>query len=346
MNYLLDLVSRPSIAISYLQLLIEFAAEQGIGADQLLRGIPLSPKLLDQPGARMSPLQWSMAVSQTMRLCGNEGLGYECGLRMRPSANGFLGYATMSCESVREALELAVRYIASRQRGFSLRTYTEGGHAVTELRQNHPIPVLRTFFSEHILVGMARGMAAILGLEVRALEGVEIWFDWPEPDYFAAYRERLPTVRFSRPTTCIRLPLELLELKPVLADAQASRQAIELCERELAELGGAGDSVVLRVCALLVQAHGSGYPDQEQVAAKLHMSSRTLARKLQAEGNSFQELLDEARKRDACALIEAGVISIQNIADQLGYRNPANFTRAFRRWTGKSPSEWQIEQRY
>jgi AraC-like DNA-binding protein len=344
MNYLIDMASRPSVAVSYLQTLIEIGAEQGIGAEQLLRGIPLSPKLLEQPGARMSPLQWAMAVSQTMRLCGNEGLGYECGLRMRPSANGFLGYATMSCDSVRDALELAVRYIESRQRGFSLRTYTEGPHAVTELRRNHPIPVLRPFFSEHILVGMARGMAAILGLDMRELAGVEIWFDWPEPEYHAAYRERLPNVRFSRPVSCLRLPVELLALKPVLADAQASKQAIELCERELAELGGAGDSMVLRVCALLVQAHGNGYPDQEQIAAKLHMSSRTLARKLQTEGNSFQELLDEARKRDACALIEAGVLSIQDIADQLGYRNPANFTRAFRRWTGKAPSEWQAEQ--
>jgi AraC-like DNA-binding protein len=336
-------LDKPSIAISYLQLLLEIGGERGLAPEAMLAGVPVSPELLHLPGARMSPVQWALAVSRAMTLCGEPGLGYECGLRMRPTVNGFLGYATMSCGSMREAMELAARYIEARQRGFAMRLSRGGGYAIVEVRQNHPIPALRAFFYEHILVGVARGAAAILGIEPEPwrFEGVELWFDWPEPPYHARYAARLPPVRFSRGANLLRFPERMLELKPVLADPQASRQAIELCERELAQLGGAGDSIVLRVCAELVAAPQGGYPDQETVAARLHLSSRSLVRRLREDGSGFQQLLDEARRRDACELIERSPLRLAEIAARLGYTNPANFTRAFRKWTGESPSEYR-----
>jgi AraC-like DNA-binding protein len=336
-------LDKPTVAISYLQLLLEIGADRGLAPEAMLAGVPISPELLHLPGARMSPLQWGQAVMRAMSLCNEPGLGYECGLRMRPTVNGFLGYATMSCGSVREAMELAARYIEARQRGFSMRLSHSGDHAIVEVRQNHPIPALRSFFYEHILVGLARGATTILGVEPEPwrFEGVELWFDWPEPPYHTRYARRLPPVRFGRGANLLRFPAQMLELKPVLADPQASRQAIELCERELAQLGGAGDNIVLRVCAELVAAPGGGYPDQEVVAAKLGISTRSLVRRLREDGSGFQQLLDEARRRDACELIERSPLSLAEVAARLGYTNPANFTRAFRKWTGESPSAYR-----
>lgn len=342
MKVLFDM-DKPSIAVSYLQLLVEILDERGHPASALLDGVPISPALLHQPGARLSPIQWSLAVGRAMSLCDDPGLGYECGLRMRPTVNGFLGYATMSCASMREAMELAARYFESRQRDFSLRVSVEGEHAVVEVREKHLIPALRSFFYEHILIGIARGAAAILGRELEQFAGVEVWFDWKQPRYHAAYASRLPPIRFSRPANLLRFPAPLLDLKPVLADRQASRQAIELCERELAQLGGGEDSVSLRVCALLVPSARGGYPGFETVAKRLHMSGRTLTRKLGDDGTSFQQLLDEVRRRDACTLIEQSPLPLQDVATRLGYTNPANFTRAFRHWTGETPSAWRAK---
>jgi AraC-like DNA-binding protein len=251
-----------------------------------------------------------------MRMIPEPALGYECGLRMRPSANGFLGYAILSCGSMREAMDLVFRYFQTRQRHFAVRMSIEGKQAAVEVRELLPIlrppgkgmaaaeqaralqqtAVLRRFFYEHILLGVARGAAAILGKELVQLEG-ELWFDWPEPPYHTAWRERLPAVRFSRLSNQLRFPVSMLELRPVLADPLASKQAIELCERELAQAGGAGDSTALRVCAELVQAPRGGYPGQETVAGRLHLSSRTLTRKLRDEGSSYQQLLDDTRRR-------------------------------------------------
>jgi AraC-like DNA-binding protein len=335
---------KPSVAASYLQLLEEIAAEHGVQRAELLTGLPIAPDLLDRPGARISPVQWAMAIMRTMDLCQAPGLGYECGLRMRPTINGFLGYATMSCESVRAAVDVVARYFESRQRDFAMRVSIDGDWAAIEVRAKHPVPVLRSFFIEHIIVGIARGLTAILGMDIGALDGMELWFDWREPGYHAAYSERLPRIRFSQPANLLRLPARVLKLKPVLADAQASRQAIEMCERDLAQLGGADDSIVLRVCAQLVLTPGTGYPSQEALAARFHMATRTLSHKLRQDGTSYQKLLDETRRRDACELIEHSPLPLADVAAQLGYTNPANFTRAFRKWTGESPSEYRAKQ--
>lgn len=336
-------VDKPSVAASYLQLLVEIVGERGYSVADLLSGLPLSVGLLDEPGGRMSPLQWGLAVNRAMVLCKDQGLGYECGLRMRPTVNGNLGFAVMSGRNMHEVLGLLARYIESRQRAFSVRVQMEDDFAVIELRENHRIPVLRSFFNEHILVGIARGAATILGVDVRSdlFRGTEIWFEWREPAYHAAYRERLPTVRFSRPSNLLRFPISLLDAKPVLADSQASRQAIEQCERDLALLGGEADSMTMRVCAELILRPHQGYPDQELVAEKLHMSTRTLARRLSQDGTSFRRLLEEARHRDACRLLESSPLDIAAVAAQLGYTNPANFTRAFRQWTGQTPSQFR-----
>src|SRR5262249_43239654 len=82
-----------------------------------------------------------------------------------------------------------------------------------------------------------------------------------------------------------------------------------------------------------------GYADLERVAARLLMSGRTLKRKLQERGTTFRALLDDARFRQARHLLENPDLDIQQVALALGYRDPACFTRAFRRWSGRTPSQ-------
>lgn len=332
-------LEKPTIAVSYLQILEEIVKEQGLTINELLDGIPIPASLMEQPGARMSPVQWALAVSRAMQLSHNQGLGYECGLRTRPSAHGFLGYAIMSCSSFREVIELASRFFEARQRDFTMRVSTDGEFGTIEVREKHQIPALRSFFYEHLLISIARGAAAVLGMEPKQFEGLELWFDWPEPSYHTEYEDKLPPICFSKPANLLKFPIHMLEMRPVMADPQASRQAVELCERELVQVGGEDDSISLRVCAELVLS--DGYPNQTEVAERLHMSSRTLARKLQEDGSTFQQLLDEARRRDACKLIENSPLSLAEISTQLGYTNPANFTRAFRKWTDQSPSQYR-----
>lgn len=337
-------IHRPSIPIAYLQLLIELLAERGLLAERLLAQQPIAPDLLDQPQARMSEFQWAHLVLRALELTGDPGLGYDYGLRMRPTSHGVLGYAALSCATLRDAMELSVRYFRLRQARFTLRYTEDGGWGRLELIEREPIPVARSFFIENILLGLARSTAVLLGRELLDLQELEIWFDWSQPAHFPVWQARLPPIRFERPANALCLPLEYLNRRLVLADPLASRQAIDICERELALAAGQEADITARVRAELTIAADGGYPGLDTVAAHLHLSGRSLKRKLQQQGASFQLLLEETRRRDAQQLLEHSALSIQAIASRLGYRNPANFSRAFQRWIGCAPRDWRDQR--
>ena len=88
-------------------------------------------------------------------------------------------------------------------------------------------------------------------------------------------------------------------------------------------------------------AGSGGFPGVEEVASEMHMSSRTLKRKLQQLGTSYQKLLDDLRKGLAVEYLTQSGRSVDDIALALGYSDASNFARAFRRWTGKSPSDYR-----
>ena len=82
----------------------------------------------------------------------------------------------------------------------------------------------------------------------------------------------------------------------------------------------------------------NGFPSLAVVARMVQLAPRTLHRRLVEEGTSFRLLLEEVRHRRACEHLRAGGLSIEELAYALGYADPANFRRAFKRWEGVAPS--------
>jgi len=84
-------------------------------------------------------------------------------------------------------------------------------------------------------------------------------------------------------------------------------------------------------------------PEQSLVnlADQLGVGERTLQRKLAEHGITYEELLDKTREEHAIRSLESGALSVQELAYELGFSSTAAFSRAFRRWRGMSPSEWQ-----
>ena len=332
-------LDRPTVPIAYLELLLEILAERDFTTSDVFAGLPIDATLLAEP--RMSAVQWTRLVLRAQELTQDPGLGYEYGLRMRPTAHGLIGYAAMTAATMREAIAIVVRYASARQSHFDFMLEEHGNARQLVLRERFPIPVSRTFFYENILLGLARGSAVLLGKELHDLD-CEICFDISEPSYYEAWRRRLPSLRFGEPVNAVRFPAQYLDHRPALADPHASRQAIALCERELTHaLDRAGTTRASVLAEIEYDGEGGGYPGLDEVAGRLHVSTRTLKRRLLEEGTSFMTLLNEKRTRDARDLLTRTSLSVQEIAERLGYQNPANFSRAFTKRAGQTPSEYR-----
>lgn len=325
---------RNSQPAAYLRTMIEIVRERGIDPSEVLKGSKLTLALLETPELRITAQESLGVMLRAVQLTGDRGLGLEFGLRSMPTAHGYVGYAAMSCGTLREAFELVIRYVHLRQRDVALALRIEDGWLVLEARDTHGLGPLRHLVHEAIMIGFFRMGGFLLGEEKPQCE---LWFDWPQPDYFAPYAARLPVVRFSMPAIQTRFPAHYLNRRVVTADPGAVRHAVEQCEREMATSSPPAENLVERVRAELTPG-SDGYPDLETVASCLFMSSRTLKRKLEERGASFHALLDETRYRDALRLLGNPDLDIQQIAAALGYQDPPSFTRAFRRWSRTTPS--------
>jgi AraC-like DNA-binding protein len=104
------------------------------------------------------------------------------------------------------------------------------------------------------------------------------------------------------------------------------------------------ESVSMRVRAQLIDLLPAGRITLKDVANSLGMSARNLQRKLAGEGCPFRELLDETRRDLALHYMHDKYRSIGEITYLLGFAEPSNFTRAFRRWTGTSPKQYREER--
>ena len=96
-----------------------------------------------------------------------------------------------------------------------------------------------------------------------------------------------------------------------------------------------------RVRTVLTQRLQHSHPTQEQVAEILNVSARTLQRKLGDSGTTFSRIVDETRHAQALAHFSRPQMSVNEVTHLLGFSCSSSFTRAFRRWTGLSPSEWR-----
>jgi AraC-like DNA-binding protein len=97
----------------------------------------------------------------------------------------------------------------------------------------------------------------------------------------------------------------------------------------------------MQVKAKLTEMLPSGRVGARQVAEALHVSVRSLQRKLADKGTSFAQLLEDTRRELARQYVSNSRLSVGEITYLLGFSDPANFTRAFRRWTGQSPSAFR-----
>ncbi len=330
-----DELTKPTVPIAYALLTLELAAERGVSREAMLEGIELETGLFEQADARIGLLEYGHLCIRALQLTGEPALGYEFGLRNNSTLHGFYGFGVMTQRTLREAIEFAVRFASLRMPGWKLRFFVDGSQAIVEARETVPFGVLRQYAQDMFLVGLVTSFGPFLS----SRDEVELWFDCPEPEYYARYRDRLPPARFSKGAMQIRFPAERLTRSLVTANAVTARLVARECERELALLGETED-LWERVRAAIVNEKG-GYPNLDAVARRLYMSSRTLKRRLKTHGTSFQQMLDDARKRDSIRLLEDRTLSVEEISHRIGYSAPANFLRAFRKWTGKTPGSFR-----
>ncbi|WP_436915572.1 AraC family transcriptional regulator ligand-binding domain-containing protein [Acinetobacter gandensis] len=319
-------------------LLLDVVSRWGYTAETLFEPFGLNSEQLAEPDFRIPTAIANQLVEHALKLTGEPTLGFHLGNQMRISIHGFIGYAIMTARDITDALVLANRFIQLRMPFLQLFFSTFGSKATIQLQTDVTLEPLRTEISIALIFGMISMGKAITGVDYSA---GEIDFDFPQPEGFERFIAKYPRhqFRFDQPHLLLSFDKQYLGNKLVHADPIASQIAINRCEAELSALGER-HRIAMRVRDILTNSE-QHYLSIESVAERLHMSDRTLKRQLAAEGTSFSTLVDEVRYRHATSLLSRTDFTLEQIADELGYSDVANFSRAFKRWSGRSPSNWR-----
>ncbi len=327
-----------SASFEYVPLLVDMMRKRGISANELLKGIDLPDKSRwNEPGLRILANEYEQLIRRAITLSGEPWLGWEFGMSMNVSTHGFLGYAAMSSATLGDAIDLAVQYFRTRSTIVALESFVDGDQAVIQANEQIALNDIASFSMESLfssLYFMAQKM-----LIDKPLVG-EVRLAYPRPSYFDKLEPLLPgPATFDCPHHQLRFDAALLQEPLQFADPRLSQMARSQCEEEMVDIKT--PPALLGQVKRIVLAEVGNFPNVDEVAEQLYMSSRTLKRKLQQLGTSYQKILDSLRRGLAVEYLTRSEHTIDEIAALLGYSDASNFARAFRRWTDKNPSDYR-----
>jgi AraC-like DNA-binding protein len=310
-----------------------------ISAASLFEGSGVDPARLHRNDARLPLDQVERLVERAIELSGEPAIGLYLGQRMQSSAHGHLGFAALTSSNVRQALMLAVRFAPTRTEALALRLHEGAEQTALVIEERASFGRARETVLLALLVGIWQIGVALTG---RPLEG-SVDVAMPAPRYEPRIRAVSDAIRFDQPVTQFVFPTSTLDLPLTMADPVAQRWVVAECERAL-EAASTEAQLGARVRALLVREAAGEEPSfrsLEQVASELALSPRTLKRRLAEGGLAFSALLDAERRERAIVLLRSSRLGIDEIGARVGYADPANFVRAFRRWVGATPAAYR-----
>ncbi|OEC41880.1 AraC family transcriptional regulator [Pseudomonas sp. 1D4] len=276
---------------------------------------------------------WLRAVE----LSGNPAIGLNMAKVVRPASFHVVGYALMSSRTLNEGFARLVRYqrIIAEGADLSFRPTPEGYELRLAIHGDRLPPARQSAEAS-----MAYCLAFCRWMTGRAINPLEIRFQGPAPADVEPYRQVFQApLRFGAEHYALRFSRADMDTPLPTANESLAQLHDRFAGEYLARFAGSRVTHLARqvLCRLLPQ----GEPKREVVASALHLSQRTLQRRLQEEGTRFQQLLDDTRRELAEQYLAQPNLTLLEIAYLLGFADPSNFFRAFRRWFDATPGEYR-----
>lgn len=264
---------------------------------------------------------------------GNPVYGLQTAKFWHPSSMGGLGYAWLLSSSLLDALQTCARYIRMLNEGLEMKVEMNKSEVLVSLTYNRESvnPTVREDSNAALLMSMCR---ANYGPDFHPM-AVQLKHSksGASAPYFSFFQ---CPVSFDAEETRLHFDRKQAELACLNANEQLRQMSLNVVHQYLTRFDG--DDFKTSVRTEILQQLPNGKITDGSVASALHMTSRTLQRKLQVESTTFKALLTGVRTELAQQYIADSSLSLTEISFLLGFAETSSFSRAYKRWTGESPS--------
>jgi len=319
------------------QIFVRLLEMHGLDASVLLRAQGIDPSVTSNPAMRVPTAQWEAVMSRAAALISDPAFGLRAARCWHPSNLGALGHAWLSAATLHAGLELLVRYwkiVGGRWVPKLVGTREDVSFVLNDPYQDDVVAAVATDITLAIVLDMCRLNfgAALRPLRVDLLR--------PKPSHAEEYPAFYGCAgRFATGRRALVLRRADAERPLPTSNRQLALVHDRVITEELARLDRS--DVLARCKATLLEKLPSGELSEDTMAKQLHMSRRTLQRKLTEHDTTYQKLVDDTRHDLALRFMEDPRRSLVDITFELGFSQQSALTRAFRRWTGMSPSDWR-----
>lgn len=317
--------------------LVARADELGVPCDAWFSGLRLRrEQFVGEAPIYLSYRQACLIIQRAVSGLPGEGHGLVLGARQDLAQFGLIGLAMMTAADFGEALRIGVRYapITGAMLDLALDEGDTDQIAVV-LRMRTRDPEIEPYLCEELVSSSLMLCRGLLG---DAFRPTCVDLAYPAPGYADDYAAAFDSpVRFDQPRTRVVMDRAWLARPMPAANRETARQIVALCRAQMPSEQAPGELVSGIEQRLQLQVADN--PRLADLAAELHLSERTLRRQLRAAGTSFRELHDRVRSETARDLLRERGYSVAAVSAALGFRDPRDFRRAFKRWTGSTPRQ-------
>lgn len=317
------------------RMLMRIVHERQGDAERLCLGLGFAVADLARPGFRLSHRQNYLLVRRILAQLGDDGLGLEVGARQSSISLGLVGLGMQASACIGAALELGLHYQRHAGAMLDYALEVEGEIARVVLTPRFYEPDVAVFYVEE---AFASALSVVRHLSGVRLTPRRLRLDYSRPAHGERYEAVFECpVHFGEPLSAIEFDCAWLSIPLATCDEAVAAEVTELLKE--ARWLDQERSELIEGLQREVRKHLGAPPPLAQLAAQLNISERTLRRRIESAGLSYQLIIDEVRRARALALLGRDDLSLAEVAFQTGFSDVRNFRRAFKRWTGIGPRE-------